>query len=141
MVVFKGPKFGFSFFLMAGLNLLLLIKPSENLAIYIAGIIFLNVFFYYALRAKMNYFIVEEDRLIVKNSWRPNFVKEIPYKSIHFVDKAYLIREGLHLALATSDNPGLRISCSNLGNKKTDELVTILLQKIKASFESIHTLR
>jgi len=131
---YKGPLIGFADIFIAAIIMALFFLPvGGGWLTQVIGRLVVIVFFYFGTRPKKNYFILLEDKLVVKNSWRPFYKLEIPLKEIRFVDKGTIVDQGLCLALATDNDPGMRIPCSNLGYAKTERLIDDLISAIKTT--------
>lgn len=128
--IYKGPSFGFKSVLAIGANLLLLTVLTESVKIYSGVASAVNVFYYFMYRSEMNYFILNDDRVVIKNQWRWNFKREILYNNIKSAGTSYFPNSGSHLELVTKENKELSFNCSNVGYKKLVLLIDDLQQRI-----------
>jgi hypothetical protein len=136
--IFKGPNLGFTTILLIAMNLVFLFgMRAGNFLIYGAGLGLVNLTYYLLYRNGMNYFLLTENSIVVKNKWRLGFEREIPYKKIKSANTYQMLSNGPTLELVLTDDRVQSFSCSNIGAKKVETLVAELTGKISPSQSSI----
>jgi hypothetical protein len=128
---FKGSNFGLTTILLICINLLLIFGMlTHHFLVYLAGIVPINIIYYLIYRNGMNYFLLTEDSLVVKNKWRLKFENKIPYEKIKSVGTYQILSNGPTLELIKTDDSVLTFNYSNVGEKKIRHLVSELTEKI-----------
>jgi hypothetical protein len=128
---FKGPDFGITTILMICINLFLIFGMlTHNFLLYLAGVGLINLTYYLIYRNGMNYFLLTEDSLVVKNKWRLKFERRIPYEKIKSIGTYQILSNGPTLELIQTDDSVLSFNYSNVGEKKIRHLVSELTGRI-----------
>ncbi|NBW35624.1 MAG: hypothetical protein EBR30_11535 [Cytophagia bacterium] len=113
------------------MNLVLIIGVQAfGFLIFVAGVVLVNLIYYLLYRNEMNYFFLTEDSIVVKNEWRPKFVRKIPYIKIKSVGTYQILSNGPTLELVLTDGSIVSFNCSNVGGKKITSLVSELSKQI-----------
>lgn len=132
--IFKGANLGFTTILLIGMNLFFLFRMrAHNFLIYVAGLALVNLVYYLLYRNEMNYFLLTGNSIVVKNKWRLDFEREIPYKKIKSAGTYQILSNGPTLELVLTDDRIVSFNCSNIGAKKVETLVSELTGRISLS--------
>lgn len=130
MHLFKGPDLRVGTIIMIIVNAAFLPVAFSNPLVYFGTAIAANALYYFLYRDDMNYFKLTNDRVIVKNTWRRNFHREILFKDIKAVGTNAILYGGLHLEFANKENKALRFNCANVGFKRVTLLIEVLFKNI-----------
>jgi hypothetical protein len=128
---YKGAAFGTNIILAIFANLILLTMLSVNIGWYLLGLVFINLYLYFANRSDMHIFILTEDKLIVKNRWRPKFKEEISYDKMKSAAYGVLLTNP-YIHIETTETKTFTFGCRSIGYKDANELVEDLKKRINA---------
>jgi hypothetical protein len=104
-----------------------------NLVLLLEGFFFINSIFWLVSYKSYHYFLYDDKKLVIKNSWNPFIYKEYAFNRIEQVKLGYIAFLGKSIIIYFDNGRRRAFGATNCSAKKLEEFATVLNEYIQNS--------